>query len=122
MFEELDSIYFIIKAIILAQLKNISKFEKISSNLFRLICGIRIHSPLTPCAIQKCALEQVQIAAEQFGRSETKHFCIAQGVRGRLLFNLNTAAFLITGNPIFYDFFHSVFFKFCLVFFLLNLF
>ena len=31
-------------------------------------------SPLILCNIQKCALEQVQAAVEQFGRSETKHF------------------------------------------------
>ena len=31
-------------------------------------------SPLILCNIQKCALEQVQAAVEQFGRSDTKHF------------------------------------------------
>ena len=31
-------------------------------------------SPLIFCNIQKCALEQVQAAVEQFGRSDTKHF------------------------------------------------
>lgn len=30
-------------------------------------------SPLILCNIQKCALEQVQAADEQFGRRETKH-------------------------------------------------
>ena len=30
-------------------------------------------SPLILCNIQKCALEQVQAAVEQFGRSDTKH-------------------------------------------------
>ena len=33
-------------------------------------------SPLILCNIQKCALEQVQAAVEQFGRSDTKHFYI----------------------------------------------
>ena len=39
-------------------------------------------SPLILCNIQKCALEQVQAAVEQFGRSDTKHFCILQRIRG----------------------------------------
>ena len=30
-------------------------------------------SPLILCNIQKCALEQVQAAGEQFERSDTKH-------------------------------------------------
>ena len=35
-------------------------------------------SPLILCNIQKCALEQVQAAVEQFGHSDTKHFIISQ--------------------------------------------
>ena len=41
-------------------------------------------SPLILCNIQKCALEQVQAAVEQFGRSDTKHFYILQEERVRL--------------------------------------
>lgn len=36
--------------------------------------------PSPPCTI----LEQVQIADEQFGRSDTKHFYIVQGAKARL--------------------------------------
>ena len=39
-------------------------------------------SPLILCNIQKCALEQVQAAVEQFGRSEYEAFCILQRIRG----------------------------------------
>ena len=39
-------------------------------------------SPLILCTIQKCALEQVQAAVEQFGHSDTKNFCILQRIRG----------------------------------------
>ena len=36
----------------------------------------------------KCALEQVQIAVEQFERSDTKHFYILQGSLARLYFSI----------------------------------
>ena len=36
-------------------------------------------SPLILCNIQKCALEQVQAAVEQFGCSDTKHFVYYRG-------------------------------------------
>ena len=36
-------------------------------------------SPLILCNIQKCALEQVQVADEQLGRSDTKHFVYYKG-------------------------------------------
>mgnify|MGYP003546421813 CR=1 len=42
-------------------------------------------SPLILCNIQKCALEQVQAAVEQFGRSDTKHFYILPLSQFRLL-------------------------------------
>ena len=45
-------------------------------------------SPLILCNIQKCALEQVQAADEQFGRRETKHFYILQVGRVRLFHSL----------------------------------
>ena len=55
---------------------------------FELICRIGIHRTPSHCNIQKCAFEQVQIANEQFGRRETKHFCILQGLRVRLFHSL----------------------------------
>ena len=53
-------------------------------NFFQLICRIEIHRTLISCNLQKCALEQVQVADEQLGRSETKHFYRLQGRRVRL--------------------------------------
>mgnify|MGYP007043652826 FL=1 len=49
-------------------------------NFFQLICRIEIHRTLISCNLQKCALEQVQIAVEQFGRSDTKHFLYIGGL------------------------------------------
>ena len=53
-------------------------------NFFQLICRIEIHRTLISCNLQKCALEQVQVADEQLGRSETKYFYRLQGRRVRL--------------------------------------
>ena len=53
-------------------------------DFFQLICRIEIHRTLISCNLQKCALEQVQVADEQLGRSETKHFYRLQGRRVRL--------------------------------------
>ena len=50
-------------------------------NFFQLICRIEIHRTLISCNLQKCALEQVQVADEQLGRSETKYFYRLQGRR-----------------------------------------
>ena len=53
-------------------------------NFFQLICRIEIHRTLISCNLQKCALEQVQVADEQLGRSETKYFYRLQEMRVRL--------------------------------------
>ncbi len=37
--------------------------------------GLRTNRNLEAPILQKCALEQVQVADEQLGRRETKHFC-----------------------------------------------
>ena len=52
-------------------------------------------SPLILCNIQKCALEQVQAAVEQFGRSDTKHF-VYYKIRGRQFSHLNNIPLLKT--------------------------
>ena len=48
----------------------------------------------------KCALEQVQAADEQFGRRETKHFCSIGALRFRLF---------IHPLPIFYVILNTVY-------------
>ena len=57
-------------------------------------------SPLILCNIQKCALEQVQVAGEQLGRRETKHFCSIGALRFRLF---------IHPLPIFYVILNTVY-------------
>ena len=68
-------------------------------NFFQLICRIEIHRTLISCNLQKCALEQVQVADEQLGRSETKHFYRLQGRRVRLFCRLTNQDFFLYAIP-----------------------
>ena len=73
-------------------------------NFFQLICRIEIHRTLISCNLQKCALEQVQVADEQLGRSETKHFYRLQGRRVLCIPILQIGGKRFGDSPEYYEF------------------